>query len=133
MIEKPLSYREAARGAISLRSAHLTYLQPHMSRRNSLKVRSLYRCTIGIAVILLSARTTVALPPPEEISEEVLRTEILTQARSPLDGQPLTAAEYARLQAALAESAYPPKLASSIEQTIFLLQLFDFYNTISPF
>ena len=45
-----------------------------------------------------------ALPPDEEINEEVLRTEIITEARSPIDGQPLTPAEYAELQAALQET-----------------------------
>ena len=40
----------------------------------------------------------IALPPPEDLPEEILRTEIITEARSPIDGQPITPAEYAKLQ-----------------------------------
>ncbi len=39
-----------------------------------------------------------ALPPPEDLPEEILRTEIITEARSPIDGQPITPAEYIQLQ-----------------------------------
>ncbi len=39
-----------------------------------------------------------ALPPPEDVPEEILRTDIITEARSPTDGQPITPAEYAQLQ-----------------------------------
>lgn len=38
-----------------------------------------------------------ALPPASDIPEEILRTEIITQGRSPIDGTPLTPAEYAAL------------------------------------
>ena len=38
-----------------------------------------------------------ALPPPDDVPEEILRTEIITQGRSPIDGTPLTPAEYAAL------------------------------------
>ncbi|MBW4645201.1 MAG: hypothetical protein KME23_19780 [Goleter apudmare HA4340-LM2] len=75
-----------------------------------------------------------ALPPPEEIPEEILRTEIITEARSPIDGKPLTAAEYAQLQEEL-QTSPPPQLNSNIRQTVYLirlrktlLQLFPFLN-----
>ncbi|MEC4983494.1 MAG: hypothetical protein SAJ37_23155 [Oscillatoria sp. PMC 1068.18] len=64
-----------------------------------------------------------ALPPPEEIPEEVLRTEIVTEANSPLDGEPITAAEYAELQAELAQSKFPPQLSPQLRHLIFLLQI----------
>jgi hypothetical protein len=38
-----------------------------------------------------------ALPPASDVPEEILRTEIITQGRSPVDGTPLTPAEYAAL------------------------------------
>ena len=76
---------------------------------------------------------SLALPPPEDIPEEVLRTEIVTEGRSPLDGQPLTAAEYAELQAKLAESPHPPQLNPKVHQVIFLLRLRKFFKTILPF
>lgn len=40
----------------------------------------------------------IALPPPEDVPEEILRTEIITEARSPIDGTPISASQYAALQ-----------------------------------
>ncbi|MCX7597202.1 MAG: hypothetical protein N2235_26335 [Fischerella sp.] len=78
----------------------------------------------------------IALPPPEDTPEEILRTEIITAARSPIDGKPLTAAEYAQLQVQL-QQAPPPKLSPNIRENIFLLnlrkallQLFPFLDTL---
>lgn len=76
----------------------------------------------------------MALPPAQDTPEEILRTEIIIDARSPIDGKPLTAGEYAQLQEQLQISP-PPKLSSNIRQTIFLtrmrkllLQFFPFLN-----
>ena len=76
----------------------------------------------AVASITLS-QPSLALPPPEDIPEEILRTEIITEARSPLDGKPLTAAEYAELQVELAEAKMPPELSPQVREIIFLLQL----------
>ena len=75
----------------------------------------------------------IALPPAEDTPEEVLRNEILLEARSPLDGEPLTPAEYAALQAQLQEPTDPPQVSSEIRHNIFLLQLLRMFRTISPF
>ena len=48
--------------------------------------------------LLLLPTPAIALPPPEDLPEEILRTDIITEARSPIDGQPITPAEYAQLQ-----------------------------------
>lgn len=74
-----------------------------------------------------------ALPPDEEIPEEVLRTEIITEARSPIDGQPLTPAEYAELQAALQAPPENPSIDSDVRRLIFLLQLRRAARTLIPF
>lgn len=74
-----------------------------------------------------------ALPPPEDIPEEILRTEIILEGRSPLDGEPLSAAEYAELEARLAQRAYPPELNSDIQELIFLLQIRKFFKVLIPF
>jgi hypothetical protein len=79
------------------------------------------------------AQPTLALPPPDDLPEEVLRTEIITEARSPIDGEPLTAAEYAQLKAELAQRGTTPELDPEIQQTVFLLQLLDFVRTLTPF
>jgi hypothetical protein len=74
----------------------------------------------------------MALPPPAETPEEVLRTEIILEARSPLTGEPLTAAEYAQLQETLAENP-TPLVASEIRELILLLQLRRVFRPILPF
>lgn len=84
-------------------------------------------------VSLFSSSHSLALPPPEEIPEEVLRTEIILDGRSPVDGQPLSAAEYEELQAELAQSPYSPELEPDVQQIIFLLQIRKFFKTIIPF
>ncbi|WP_083260365.1 hypothetical protein A5482_002190 [Cyanobacterium sp. IPPAS B-1200] len=73
-----------------------------------------------------------ALPPPEEIPEEVLRTEIIVEGRSPLDNQPLSAQEYAQLQQSLRESKYSPALSEDVRHTVFLLQLLKMFRTFNP-
>lgn len=64
----------------------------------------------------------IALPPPEDTPEEILRTQIIIEARSPIDGKFLTAAEYIQLQAQL-QQVPPPKLDPKIRDQIFLLRL----------
>ncbi|NET51390.1 MAG: hypothetical protein F6K09_22505, partial [Merismopedia sp. SIO2A8] len=62
------------------------------------------------------AKPALSLPQPEDLPEEVLRTEIITEARSPIDGKPLTAAEYAQLQAQLAQRSTTPDLDPDIKE-----------------
>lgn len=88
---------------------------------------------VSSGLMPVNLEVSLALPPPEEIPEEVLRTEIITEARSPLDGKLLTAAEYAQLRAQLAESPFPPELNPQIRQIILLLEVRRFIKTILPF
>ena len=74
----------------------------------------------------------VALPLVADIPEEILRTQIITSARSPIDGKLLTAAEYAELQAKL-RVAPPPKLNPKVRETIFLLRLRNLLMRVFPF
>jgi hypothetical protein len=53
-------------------------------------------CSMAI-VGLSSLPTHASILADLEIPEEILRTEIITEARSPIDGQPLSAAEFAEL------------------------------------
>ena len=75
----------------------------------------------------------LALPPAEDIPEEVLRTEIILEGRSPVDGKALSAREYAELQADLAQRATSPQINSDIQQIIFSLQIRKLFKTIIPF
>ncbi|MBF2036192.1 MAG: glutathione S-transferase [Leptolyngbyaceae cyanobacterium T60_A2020_046] len=72
-----------------------------------------------------------ALPPPEDPPEEVLRTEIITDARSPLTGEPLTAAEYAALQEQL-QTRDDHLLPSDLRELVFLLQLRRVLQLVVP-
>lgn len=85
------------------------------------------------AILPLGVAYASALPPSTEIPEEILRTEIITEARSPLDGTPLNAAEYAELQERLQTSPFSPSVSPEIEQTVFLLRLLKFFRTLLPF
>jgi hypothetical protein len=93
---------------------------------------------IGIMMVILAelginaSQSVLALPTPEDIPEEILRTEIITAARSPVDGKPLTAAEYAEIQASL-QTVPPPKLDPKIRENVFLLRLRKGLLQIFPF
>lgn len=76
----------------------------------------------------------LALPPADDPPEEVLRSEIITDARSPIDGKPLTAAEYAELQAEIQKGQpVQPQLSPKVRRTIGLLRLRRLIKTFFPF
>ena len=90
---------------------------------------------ITVSLVLLSnywVTKAIATPPVEDIPEEILRTEIITIGRSPIDGKLLNAAEYAELQAQLQISP-PPKLNTQIRETINLLRLRKGLLQLFPF
>jgi hypothetical protein len=105
-----------------------------MKLRNNLIPYHNFLLTLGLSVkmTLLLIPVVVALPPPEDTPEEILRTEIITQGRSPIDNQPLTAAEYIELQEDLAKSKYPPELNSQLRHKLFLIQILKLFRTIVP-
>ncbi len=78
-----------------------------------------------------ATEVTAELPP--EIPEEILRTEIITEARSPLTGEPLSAADYAQLQAELAAPAGGNLVSDDLRYLIYLLQLRRAVKPILPF
>ncbi|WP_088891750.1 hypothetical protein [Leptolyngbya ohadii] len=85
-------------------------------------------------LLSITAQPALAVPPPEDQPEEVLRTEVIIQARSPVDGKPLTAREYAELQAR--EEAVRESLGSvspDVRRTINLLRLRQTIRTFFPF
>ena len=85
-----------------------------------------------LAIALSCIYPVSALPPPDDTPEEILRTEIILEARSPVDGEPLTASEYVELQEDLAEPDDPPTLNAETQQLIFLLQIRKAINIVSP-
>lgn len=90
---------------------------------------------LGLGSLLAQTLPALSLPPPEEIPEEILRTEIITEARSPLNNEPLTAAEYAELQAILEEGPedFSRSLPQEVRDVVFLLRLRRAIRTFFPF
>lgn len=95
--------------------------------------RIIYLTLIIGGILLATNQKSLALPTPDDIPEEVLRTEIILEARSPIDGRPLTASEYAQLQEEKAKSPYPPQINSKIRTIVFLLEIRRFVKTVLPF
>ncbi|MBE9159437.1 hypothetical protein IQ265_21770 [Nodosilinea sp. LEGE 06152] len=88
---------------------------------------------LGSGLIAVLASCALALPPPDEIPEEVLRTEVITEARSPIDGKPISAADYAALQARLRDPNTDAIVDPDIASLIQLLQLRRVLRPILPF
>jgi len=90
---------------------------------------------LSIAIVGCSSgySSVAALPPPEDLPEEVLRSEIIIDARSPLDGSPMTAADYAELQAKLGDEAeIRVPLSPGVRHTVYLLHLLKLLRTVKP-
>lgn len=99
---------------------------------------SMYMLRLHLLLIALGLWATVAgralaLPPMDDIPEEVLRTEVIIQARSPLDGEPLSAADYAVLQDRLRDPNVEAVVSSDLAQLVQLLQLRRVFRPILPF
>ena len=75
-----------------------------------------------------------ALPPEDDVPEEVLREEVILQGRSPIDGSPLSPVEYAELEQELSQ-APDDSLAVSpdLQSLVFQLKLLRFLKDIVPF
>lgn len=69
----------------------------------------------------------------DDIPEEILRTEIITAARSPLTGEPLSAAEYAQLLEELEAPAGGRLVSQDIRRLFFLLEIRRALKPILPF
>jgi hypothetical protein len=75
------------------------------------------------------------LPDDRDIPEEVLRAEIITEARSPIDGKALSATEFAELvvetkQQLDRSNAELGNGSAKIKETLFLLRLRGFLRSV---
>jgi hypothetical protein len=81
---------------------------------------------ILLLTVTLTAGQAVALPRPDDLPEEYLRTQIILEARSPLTGEAMTAADYAELLTSLAQEFNKQEnanFAKPYRETLFLLRL----------
>jgi hypothetical protein len=98
-------------------------------QRNGLKALLLL---VGLLLVVIAPAQ--ALPNPDDKPEEVLRAEIITGARSPIDGKPISASDYAQLQRELQEPGPSrPQVGRSLEKNLNLLRLRKFIKTFFPF
>jgi hypothetical protein len=84
------------------------------------------------AVLVAAPAPALALPPADDRPEEILRTEIITEARSPLTGEPLSAADYAALMETLRDPNTPRAVNPELAHLIYLLQLRRVVRFILP-
>lgn len=89
--------------------------------------------SMGPSLLMSATLPGLALPPEDEVPEEVLRTRVITEARSPIDGKPLSAGDYARLQEQLQDVNDTESVSSDLAQLIFLLQARRVVRPVLPF
>ena len=92
--------------------------------------------SLSIFPIAIFAETQSLTSVQEDTPEEVLRTEIYTDARSPIDGTQLSAAEYAELMEKLRSlDNIPPEdlVSPKVREVIDLLKLRKFLRQFIPF
>ena len=103
-------------------------------RSLGLKLLSLRRTRSTVLLwVCLWSTPAIALPPPEDLPEEILRQEIIFEGRSPLDGKPLTPSEYVELEEFLARDPNPPNIANNVEGLIILLRIRSAFRALTPF
>ncbi|MEM8809370.1 MAG: hypothetical protein AAGF01_25390 [Cyanobacteria bacterium P01_G01_bin.38] len=94
-------------------------------------------CLAGLLLLTIGmtgrASAQIKPPPEEDIPEEILRTEIIFEARSPLDGAQLTPEAYAELEAQLQAPPETTTLRSDIRSIVLLLQVRRAIKPILPF
>lgn len=92
-------------------------------------------CVAGMATIAgLGAFPALALPPADEIPEEVLRNHVELGGRSPLDNSEVSATEYAELEALLQESQETnSRVSPELQRLIVLLKLRKLLRSVTPF
>lgn len=96
---------------------------------------SVINLTVKPSITVAESNRSPLTKTAEDIPEEILQTEIILEARSPVDGQPLSAAEYAEIQAALSPAAedVPARLAPKLHRAVILLRARKVLGTLFPF
>jgi hypothetical protein len=100
-------------------------------------VRLVRICCVALGGLQVSMPLALAdtLPPVTDLPEEVLRAEIITEARSPIDGKPLSAAEFAELVLNVErqldrDAAVSAVKSPEIKDLLFLIRLRGFLRSV---
>ena len=112
----------------------LKFSNPQLLHKSRQHQQPPLRFFLSLGFVGLFCLPCKALPPSNDIPEEILRTEVITAARSSFDGQEVTAWQYSIQTERLQISPYSPQLEPKIRSLIFLLQLRGFFKTfLFPF
>jgi hypothetical protein len=109
------------------------------AKKHNLAIATFFSFQISAMTILPMLSFAETKPTPylqEDTPEEVLRAEIYTDARSPIDGKQLTAAEYTELMEKLRSlDSIPPEdfVSPKVREVIGLLKLRKFLKQFIPF
>ena len=128
-------------GAKSCKASQRKALPKAENRKKNRKIAiasffSLQISTLAIMPMISFAETLSVQSSQEDVSEEILRAEIYTDARSPIDGKQLTAAEYTELMEKLRSlDGIPPEdfVSPKVREVIGLLKLRKFLKQFVPF
>ncbi|HIK57395.1 MAG TPA: hypothetical protein IGS37_19800 [Synechococcales cyanobacterium M55_K2018_004] len=83
---------------------------------------------------LSGGQRAIALPPPDDIPEEVLRTDIVLHGQSPIHGEFLDAAQLAALEAQLREELRTTPIAPErAREAVFQLSILRAIRVFLPF
>jgi hypothetical protein len=86
---------------------------------------------VGLGVGITPA--AMALPPPTDVPEEVLRTEVIVEARD-RSGQPIGPGAYAQLQQAIdRRNQDNPQVAEELQSLLLQLRLLSVIKSVIPF
>ena len=104
-----------------------------MSSKTTIKLAQI-GAWIAIWQLMLPAQAG-SIPVDTDIPEEVLRAEIITEARSPIDGKALSAPEFAKLvvttrQQIERENASVAVNNPKLKETLTLLRLRSFLRSV---
>jgi hypothetical protein len=104
-----------------------------MRPTTTIQLTQIILCVSTIWQISLPASAVISTD--DDIPEEVLRAEIITEARSPIDGKALSANEFAELvvttkQQIERDSADVAANSPKIKETILLLRLRSFLRSV---
>ncbi len=86
-----------------------------------------------LVLILSTINHRMVWAMPQDQPEEILRTEIILDGRSPIDGKSLSAAEYIIIQDQISQNDVQVEIKPEIKNLIFLLRLRKLLKTITPF
>ena len=109
-----------------------------MSRLNVCPRLAAVLSSITVSIVLGSGSPAEEaqqwLPPEEEIPEEVLRTELILEGRSPIDGSLMSPEDYAALEAELQQRQTAPlPVDSELQSLVFQLKLLNLLKSVFPF